>query len=61
MRCLVGQQYGIQPRDWYKLAIPHLAALDYRVCDGRLYPDLAPSAKAAISDSLRPWTKPAHD
>jgi broad specificity phosphatase PhoE len=61
MRCLVGQQYGIPPRDWYKLAIPHLAALDYRVRDGRLYPDLAPSAKAAITDSLRPWTKPAHD
>ncbi|MFZ4396318.1 MAG: histidine phosphatase family protein [Kiritimatiellia bacterium] len=61
MRCLVGQQYDIPPRVWHKLAIPHLTSFDYRVRDGRIYPDISPTAKAAITDSLRPWTKQADD
>lgn len=61
MRSLAGQHYDIPMRDWFKIRIPHLERFDYRRYDGQLYPDLSPAAKAAVTDSLRPWVTHDHE
>jgi len=40
LRCLLGDAFGLDLNDWYKLFIPHGVPLEFLYCENRFYPNI---------------------
>ena len=40
IRCLIGESFAIDKKDWFKINIPHLFPLEFIILDNRLYPNI---------------------
>jgi len=43
IRCLIGESFAIDQKNWFKINIPHLLPLEFIVLDNRLYPNISRS------------------
>jgi len=43
IRCLIGECFNIDKKDWFKINIPHLLPLEFIVLNNRLYPNISRS------------------
>ena len=43
IRCLIGESFNIDKKDWFKINIPHLLPLEFVVLNNRLYPNISRS------------------
>jgi len=40
IKCLIGESFGIDKKDWFKINIPHLFPLEFIVLNDKLYPNI---------------------
>ena len=40
LRCLIGDAFGLDKRNWYKLVIPHGVPLEFLYRDNQFYPNI---------------------
>ena len=40
IRCLIGESFNIDKKDWFKINIPHLFPLEFIVLNNELYPNI---------------------
>ena len=43
IRCLIGESFNIDKKDWFKINVPHLLPLEFIVLNNRLYPNISRS------------------
>ena len=43
IRCLIGESFNIEKKDWFKINIPHLLPLEFIVLNNQLYPNISRS------------------
>ena len=53
LRCLIGESHGIPLNDWHRLTIPHLETLEFKILDGKVYPNIPRELLGTIFDGLR--------
>jgi len=53
LRCLIGESHGIPRNNWYLLAIPHEVPLEFKLLDGRIYPNIPRELLGTIFDGLQ--------
>ena len=52
LRCLIGESFGIPIKDWSRLTIPHLESLEFKLLDGKVYPNIPRELLGKIFDGL---------
>ena len=40
LRCLIGDAHAIPPQNWYRLIIPHSVLLEFKLLEGKYYPNI---------------------
>ena len=40
LRCLIGDSHAIPPQNWYRLIIPHSVLLEFKLLEGKYYPNI---------------------
>ena len=40
IRCLIGESFAIDKKDWFKINIPHLFPLEFIILNNQLYPNI---------------------
>ena len=53
LRCLIGESHGILLNDWHRLTIPHLETIEFKILDGKVYPNIPRELLGTIFDGLR--------
>ena len=54
IRCLIGESFNIDKRDWFKINIPYLFPLEFIVLNNKLYPNISRSdLKILFSNFLK--------
>ena len=52
LRCLIGNFFQIERKDWFKIFIPHGMPIDFLYLDGEYYPNISKSIFPKILKNL---------
>ena len=53
LRCLIGQSFNIPKSKWYKIFIPHLMPIEFRVIENKIYPNIKRSQLKIIFSNFK--------
>ena len=52
LRCLIGNAFGLDMKEWYKLVIPHGIQLEFLFCKNRFYSNISRNLSANILQNI---------
>ena len=53
LRCLIGDAHGLPPQNWHRLEIPHSVLLEFKLLEGKYYPNIPRTILGEIFCNLK--------